>query len=62
MLEDKDLKYASWQLEEGIGTSAGFGTVGGGVTAVKKKLNVQEVVALDIQSLTKNCRICGWNS
>jgi hypothetical protein len=36
MLEDKDLKYASWQLEEGIGTSAGFGTVGGGVTAVKK--------------------------
>jgi hypothetical protein len=53
MLEDKDLKFASWQLEEGIGTSAGFGTVGGGVTAVKKKLNVQEVVALDIQSLTK---------
>ena len=62
MLEDKDLKFASWQLEEGIGTSAGFGTVGGVVTAVKKKWNVQEAVALDIQSLTKKCRICGWNS
>jgi hypothetical protein len=36
MLEEKDLKFASRQLEEGIGASAGFGTVGGGVTAVKK--------------------------
>lgn len=53
MLEEKDLKFASRHLEEGIGASAGFGTVGGGVTAVKKKRNVQEVVALDIQSLTK---------
>jgi hypothetical protein len=36
MLEEKDLKFASWHLEEGIGASAGFGMVGGGVTAVKK--------------------------
>jgi hypothetical protein len=35
MLED--LKFASRQVEEGIGASAGFGTVGGVVTAVKKK-------------------------
>lgn len=55
MLEEKDLKFTSWQLEEGIGASAGFGTVGGGVTAtmLKKKRNVQEVVALDIQHLTR---------
>jgi hypothetical protein len=36
MLEEKHLKFASWHLEEGIGASAGFRTVGGGVTAVKK--------------------------
>jgi hypothetical protein len=53
MLEDKDLKFASRQLDDGIGASAGFGTVGGGATAARKKRNVQEVVALDIQNLTK---------
>jgi hypothetical protein len=58
MLEEKDLKFASQQQQEGIGAGAGFGKVGGGVTAVKKK----EVVALDIQSLTTKCRVCGWNS
>jgi hypothetical protein len=36
MLEEKDHKFASRNLEEGIGASAGFGTVGGGITAVKK--------------------------
>ena len=53
MLEDKDLKFSSWQLEGGIGASASFGTVGGGTTASRKKWNVQEVVAFDIQNLTK---------
>jgi hypothetical protein len=39
VLEEKDLKFASEEPEEGIGAGAGagFGTVGGGVTAVKKK-------------------------
>jgi hypothetical protein len=37
MLEEKDLKFASQQQQEGIGAGAGFGKVGGGVTAVKKK-------------------------
>jgi hypothetical protein len=44
MLEDKDLKFASPQLEGGIGASAGFGTVGGGTTVVRKKCNVQEAL------------------
>jgi hypothetical protein len=47
------LKFTSRQLDDGIGASAGFGTVGGGATAARKKCNVQEVVALDIQNLTK---------
>jgi hypothetical protein len=53
MLEDKDLKFASQQLEGNIGTSARSGTVGGGTIVVRKKCNVQEVVVLDIQNLTK---------
>ncbi len=53
MLEDKDLKFASWQLEDGVGASAGFGTVGGGATATKRKRNHQETVLPDIQQLTK---------
>ena len=53
MLEDKDLKFASRQLDEGVGAAAGFGTVGGGADAKRKKRNVQEVVAVDIQNLTK---------
>jgi len=38
MLEDKDLKFASPSLEDGVGASAGLGTVGGGVAvAVNQK-------------------------
>jgi hypothetical protein len=46
VLEEKDLKFASQEPEEGIGAGAGagagagFGTVGGGVTAVKKSQEV----------------------
>jgi len=53
MLEDKDLKFASRQLEDGVGASAGFGTVGGGATATKRKRHSQESVLTDIQQLTK---------
>jgi hypothetical protein len=53
MLEDKDLKFASRQLEDIVDASAGFGTVGGGAAATRKKQNVQEVVTMDIQNLTK---------
>jgi hypothetical protein len=54
MIEDKDLKFVRCQLHDGVGAGAGFGTVGGVTTVTNKKLNVQEVVALDIQNLTKN--------
>jgi len=37
MLEEKDFKFASRQLEDGAGASAGFGTVGGGAMATKEK-------------------------
>jgi hypothetical protein len=55
MIEDEDLLFASLQLEGGIGASASFGTVGGGTMTLRKKHNVQEVVALEIQNLTKKC-------
>jgi hypothetical protein len=54
MLEDKDLKFASYQLDDGLGANAGFSTIGGGAAATRKKHNIQEVVALDVQNLTKN--------
>jgi hypothetical protein len=53
ILEDKNQKFASRQLEGGICASPGFGTVGGGAMAVRKKRNVEEVVSLDIQTLTE---------
>jgi hypothetical protein len=54
MLEDKYFKFASHQLDDGVSSSAGFGTIGGGAAAKRKKRNIQEVVVLDIQDLTKN--------
>jgi hypothetical protein len=37
VMEEKDLKFASRQLEGGVRASAGFGTVGSGATATKKR-------------------------
>jgi hypothetical protein len=53
MLKDKYLKFASHQLDGGVGASTGLGTIGGGTAATRKKRNIQELVALDIQNLTK---------
>jgi hypothetical protein len=53
MLEDNNLNFASWQLEDDIGASYGFGTVGGGSFATKRKKNRQEAVLIDIQQLTR---------
>ena len=39
MLEDKDLKFASRSLENGVGASAGLGTVGGGASVVVNRKN-----------------------
>jgi hypothetical protein len=52
MLEEKDLKFASRQLEDGVGASAGFGTVGGGARAAKKRLH-QDAVLTDLQHFTR---------
>ncbi len=51
MLENKGLKFASRQLEDDVGASTGFGTVGGGTMATKKRL-YQDAVLTDIQQLT----------
>jgi|LakMenEpi03Aug12_release.lakeMendotaPanAssembly.Ray.scaffolds.fasta_scaffold4310548_2 hypothetical protein len=37
MLEDKDLWFVRCWLDEGVGTSAGFGSTGGGASVVEKK-------------------------
>ncbi len=54
-LRTKIFKFASHQLDDGVGASAGFGTIGGEAAATRKKHNIQEVVALDKQNLTKKC-------
>ncbi len=48
MLKDKYLKFASHQLDDGVGGIARFGTIRGGAAATRKKGNVQEVVTLDV--------------
>jgi oligoribonuclease NrnB/cAMP/cGMP phosphodiesterase (DHH superfamily) len=53
MPEDNNLNFASRQLEDGVGASAGFGKVGGGAPAAKGKRNRQEAVLTDIQQLTR---------
>jgi hypothetical protein len=53
MLKDTDLKFASHQLNDGGGASAGLSTIEGGAAATRKKHSIQEVVALGIQNLTK---------
>jgi hypothetical protein len=40
-----------------IGDSAGISTIGGGAAATRKKHNIQEVVALDVQ-IQKKFRKC----
>ncbi len=52
MLEDKNLKFSSRQLEYGVGASTGFGTVGGGAMATKKRLH-PDAVLTNIQQLTQ---------
>jgi hypothetical protein len=43
MLEDQDLKLASRSLEDGVGASSGFGTVGGGAAvALNRKRDALE--------------------
>jgi len=44
----KNLKFASHQLDDGVGGIARFGTIRGGAAATRKKGNVQEVVTLDV--------------
>ncbi len=46
------MKFSSCQLDDGVGASAGSGTIGGGAAATRRKHNIQEVVALNIQKLT----------
>jgi hypothetical protein len=54
MLEDKDLKFASRSLEDGVGASAGFGTVGGGTAVVlNKKRDASEAALSQIDLLTR---------
>ncbi len=48
------MKFACCQLDDGVGASAGFITVGGGAAATRKRRNIQEVVALDIQYTKPN--------
>jgi hypothetical protein len=52
MLGDENQKLASRQLEDGVGASTGFGIVGGGAPATKRKRNHQEAVLTDIQQIT----------
>jgi len=54
MLEDKDLKFASRSLENGIGASAGLGTVGGGASvAVNWKRDASKAALSQIDLLTR---------
>jgi len=55
MLEDKDLKFASRSLEDGVGASAGFGTVGGGAAvALNKKRDALEAALSQIDVVTRH--------
>jgi hypothetical protein len=54
MLEDKDLKFASRSLENGVGASAGLGTVFGGASvAVNRKRDASEAALSQINLLTR---------
>ena len=54
MLEDKDLKFASRSLENGVGASAGLGTVGGGASVViNRKRDASEAALSQIDLLTR---------
>ena len=54
MLEDKDLKFASRSLENGVGASAGLGTVGGGASVViNPKRDASEAALSQIDLLTR---------
>jgi len=54
MLEDKDLKFASRSLENGVGASAGLGTVFGGASvAVNWKRDASEAALSQIDLLTR---------
>ncbi len=48
ILEDKYLKFAGRNLEDGAAVSAGFGTVGGGATASRRKRNHQEAILSEL--------------
>jgi hypothetical protein len=54
MLEDKDLKFSIRSLEDGVGASAGFGTVGGGAAvALNRKRDALEATLSQIDMLNR---------
>jgi hypothetical protein len=54
MLDDKKLTFVSWKLGDGVGASAGFGTVGGGKDVSESKNRKQVDLSTDLQQLRKN--------
>jgi hypothetical protein len=54
MLDTIDLTFVSGKLEDGVGASAGFGTVGGGRIVSESKKRKHGGVSAEIKELTKN--------
>lgn len=54
MLDNVDLTFVSRKLEDGVGASAGFGTVGGGRIVSELKKRKHGDVSAEIKELTKN--------